>query len=137
MSDEEKADLISDPYADVDETKTRRWFLPLTAKQYGELLIRLTYDNLSRLQLAQGLHYLYITNDPDFLKCLDKIKERFQKQTVRRKKIGRLTNNLRRKGDLLSQKMNLREQEDIQDLYSILEKDLPSGLVTEDELKKK
>ncbi len=131
------SEMNQDPYSYADKLKTGRWSLRLSHKQYGELLIRLTYDNLSRKQITQGIYDLYMNSDSDFLKCLDKIKDRFQKKHhPRTKKTRKMIERAAVADNLLAEQMGLREK-DIDDLYTFLEKDLPVSLTDESKKEEK
>lgn len=117
-----------EPYSCCDEVSTNRWVFPLTRKKYAELLIRLKYDGLKRKELGVGLLELYLNNDEDFIRCLEKIQDRFQKKT-RRGIRGRYHASY----SLRKEKKNLNLFEGAPGTHTISPEDMPQDLLSFEE----
>jgi hypothetical protein len=131
---EETVEKQIDPYSNCDEIFTNRWHFRLTARQYAELVIRMKYDGLTRKQLGVGLLDLYLTNDEDFLKVLNKIKDRFpNKARKKRNRDKSVDQYVRERDNYNAELFGLKERVDNTNLYSISEKDMPTDLISPEE----
>ena len=128
VTSEETLKNRQEPYSCCDEISTKRWSFPLTRKKYAELLIRLKYDGLKRNELGVGLLELYLDNDEDFIRCLEKIQDRFQKKTRRSTR-----SRYHASYSLKKEKKNLNLFEGVDGVHTISPEDMPQDLLSFEE----
>lgn len=129
----ETIERTENPYPFSDKIPTKRWNLTVDVQRYVQLLTRLMYDQLTRKQLAMGMLDLYLSDDEDMIKVINKIKDRFQHKRKYFRKTRHMIEADKRKSLQLQEEFEIVEK-DNSELYSIREKELPESFLDESEL---
>tara|TARA_R110002020_G_scaffold388689_2_gene599402 strand:- start:240 stop:572 length:333 start_codon:yes stop_codon:yes gene_type:complete len=86
-------------------------------KRYADLKVRLEHDGLSQSKFFRGILTGYLSQDPDILNYIDKLKASLKINKKRIKEDRKLVNE----GDEALSKLSLNEDE-IENIFDILEK---------------
>ena len=89
-------------------------------KRYADLKVRLEHDGLSQSKFFRGMLTGYLSQDPDILNYIDKLKASLKINKKRIKEDRKLINDGEEKADLLS-----LGSRDIENIFDILEKENP------------
>ena len=86
-------------------------------KESADLKVRLKYDGLQQSEFFRALLKMYITNDPDMLILVEKIKEK--QKTMGKFKRNRAMENIKKGRDLLGELGITKE--DKEKIYDLIE----------------
>ena len=89
-------------------------------KSHSELLVRLSYDSLTQQAFYYGMIIMYLAEDEDILKVVEKIKKTHKhskRDTKKRQKDKRIAKKI-------NDDFNLDEEE-VDGMFDILEKEFP------------
>ena len=93
-------------------------------KRYADLKIRLGHDGLSQAKFFRGILTGYLSQDPDILNFVDKLKAAARIGNVSKKRIKE-DRQLIKDGEETAEKFSLGNQE-IENIFDILEKENPN-----------
>ena len=91
-------------------------------KLSADLKIRLRYDNLSQTKFFAGIVNLYLENDEDMMRVIQKVK--INKRAMGKAKLKRTKQEIE-KGENVMKQLGLSES-DRQHIYDVIEMDLES-----------
>ena len=88
-------------------------------KRYADLKIRLSHDGLTQAKFFRGVLTGYLSQDPDILNFIDKLKSQHNKKAVDKKR-DKETRQLINVGNDKLNKL-LLDEEEIENIFDILE----------------